>query len=603
MARFTESARNLIDDTVDLWRERCLLADGSLIFDDRAGVWTAANLADLRRRFTDQKLIGDQAGGSFDSKWDVQLADAALDVRLLGAEVLLVYFLFARSVGQARKLETVTRSLEGVELPADSVAIAALGQWIGSAGIGFNTRRDVQIDFLLDFVERFKALGVDAGRELLGSPWELRDFADAGEHRREMRHILLHLLCPDEFERMSSGTHKREIAEALADVLDDEAPADLDERILAIRGRLSEWLPKGNTPGGQLDFYHPPLRGIWSTSGAGGEGAGDLESLRWKKQLILYGPPGTGKTWVADELAAQVIRRAALERWGPRAFFEREDAVEAAVESNVLRLQLHPAFGYEQFIRGLRLEGDTTRYRPGALPNFVEALAGQQQPEGLPALPGVLLLDEINRTDLSAMFGEAFSLLERDQRGKPRELPGFDHDEPASVLVIPKDLFVIGTMNEIDQSVETLDFALRRRFLWRLCGFDRTALLAIITDRWAADVPRWGADRAAAQLDVFADRAQQLNDHIAASPELGRQYEIGHTYFADITFFLGRWAQSRTTAPPNGTWLWTRNGSPQPALGDLWERSLRPLLEQYLSGSDVRDSELQTLHKVFTAGP
>lgn len=606
MARYTEHSRDNIDTTVDRWKAYCLLGDGSLVIEGRAGVWTAANVTELRGRFNDNQLQGAAAGGTFSTKWAAQMNGASDDVRLLAAELLLVHFLFTSSVRAAKKREVVALSLDstGIDLPKDAPAVKALSEGIGGPGVGFNTRRDLQVAYLIDFVDRFKALDAMQGGALLDDPWALRDFADDTTWPiREMRHIVLHLLRPDDFERISSGTHKREIAAAFAKLLPDDAPADVDERLLQIRGALEDYLPDGNRPKQQLDFYYPPLRGVWESSGGGdGDGAGDIEALEWKKQIVLYGPPGTSKTWQAARLAEAVIRRAALDRWGPEAFFRNSAHVDALVEQNTTWLQLHPSYGYEHFIRGLRIEGDATRYRPGALPNLVAALENQDTPEGLPALPGVLVLDEINRTDLSAMLGEAFSLLERDQRGKTRELPGFDHGQEPTLLVIPEDLYVIGTMNEIDQSVETLDFALRRRFLWKPCPFERETLLEIVEARWEEDVRRYAYEDAADQLDRFADAAVKLNEAIAQSPELGSQYEIGHTYFGDLAFFLGTWVRGRSNRPANGTWIWTASGRPQPPLEGLWERSLHPLLEQYLAGSDVRDDELARLRGVLITG-
>jgi 5-methylcytosine-specific restriction enzyme B len=202
---------------------------------------------------------------------------------------------------------------------------------------------------------------------------------------------------------------------------------------------------------------------------------------------------------------------------------------------------------------------------------------------------------------MSRMLGEAFSLLERDQRGRPRTLPGVDGDEGAMTLTIPEDLYVIGTMNEIDQSVESLDFAFRRRFLWRECPFERETLIEIIESRWPQEVKqkRFDLEGASDQLQAFADRAEQLNAEVAASPELGAQYQIGHTYFADITFFIGDWTRTRRQKPASGTYLWTKSGKAQPPLEDLWSRSLKPLLEQYLAGSDLRDEEVARLGRVL----
>jgi len=102
---------------------------------------------------------------------------------------------------------------------------------------------------------------------------------------------------PRPTSRASSGTHKRGIAAAFSGLLDESAPADLDERLLAIHARLAKLMPGGNTKKGEIDFYHPPLHGVWESGGGGDDdGTGDLEALIWKKQIVLYGPPGTSKS-------------------------------------------------------------------------------------------------------------------------------------------------------------------------------------------------------------------------------------------------------------------------------------------------------------------
>lgn len=222
----------------------------------------------------------------------------------------------------------------------------------------------------------------------------------------------------------------------------------------------------------------------------------------------------------------------------------------------------------------------------------------------------MLVLDEINRTDLSAMLGPVFSLLEHDKRDDTHsiELAGQDGEAAARRVSLPPDLYIVGTMNEIDQSVESLDFALRRRFLWRHTPFSSEALLAIVAARWAGAVaageirPKFTHEEAGDDLFRLAGRAAAMNAAIAAEPELGAQYEIGHAQFADVVFFVGRWLAGVKNRPTKGSFLWTTAGAPRPALDDLWAWSLRPLLEQYLAGSDARDAVVADLARTFLHG-
>ena len=504
------------------FRDRCLLADRSLLFGD-APVWTAANLDRLRQQFVEGM---DESKSSFAEKLREQLKDEEQAVKRLAAEVVAVYFLFPSNVTAYRKRQLVGELLGwgGDALPDDHVVSRAFAGGIGSGGQGFNTRRYHELSFLVRFAVAWKELDAAQAGQRLQDPWRFMEFLDDVEDAdgRQVRHMLLHLLFPGQFERIASRDHKWRVAQAFSGLL-DQPPEGTDRRLFAIRQKL-----EGLLTGQHLDFYWPPLAEAWYDS------AGDIEVIHHKKQVVLYGPPGTSKTHRALRLAERIVRSAALQRWGGARYFQQQAQVAQAVGDNVHVVQLHPAFSYEDFVRGMHLSGGKTEYRPGVLLQVLERMNAEPADE---RLPHVLILDEMNRTDLSRMLGECFSLLEN--RDREVRLPGVGGGGRGMTLSLPPDLYVVGTMNLIDQSVEQIDFALRRRFLWIECPFDAEVLLQVVQERWSSDpAPRHGWDRVEGDFRLLASAASALNRAVRESELLGPQYEVGHTYFFDVVRFL-----------------------------------------------------------------
>ena len=543
------------------------------------------NIEDLYTRFNMAPILG---SGRFDEKFERQIGDGPRDVVRLAAEVVAVHFLFVSNVSAQAKRSLIGKILSwsGDELASDSELTLALDERIGSGGSGFNYFRPFEVAFVVDFARRFKGESIEERESLLADPWDFERWLDTGpegQSSRQMRHIILHLLFPDHFERISSGADKQRIAKAFAGLVDNDEP-DLDRRLYAIREHLTELLPKDD-----LDFYWEPLAQAWS-SWADESEFGSIDALQYKRQVVLDGPPGTGKTYRASKLAELLIRRHALMEWGAARFFQDQDAVATAVEENVRRLQLHPSYSYEEFIRGLALgENGKMEYRPGFLLRLIDEM--KKRPPG-GRLPFVVILDEVNRVDLSRVLGEAFSLLA--DRDEDVALIGLD-DERVT-LRIPEDLYVIGTMNLIDQSVEQLDFALRRRFLWIPCNFDPDALIAILEAQWSP-VRAYSWARVQPDMERLVEAAIALNERVRASELLGEQYEVGHTYFLDVIGFLGEHLAGRRSV---SAFLW-RNGKPEEPVKTLWRLSLQPLLREYLAGldKDSREAELVALRQAF----
>ncbi|HMW64127.1 MAG TPA: AAA family ATPase [Thauera aminoaromatica] len=588
MAIYSEYDTAPIYAAAKLFCERCLIADGSLLGD--GPLWTPENLRRLHDAFVKDPDEGDR---SFTDKFRDQIAKAGEpSVARLAAEVVAVHFLFPSNVGRDRKSALVAEILAwgGATLTEGNVLEPAFLRGIGSGGQGYNARRFLEIAFLIEFALEWKQRPLASRVSALADPWAFMAAVDAveGAETRQLRHMLVHLTHPESFERIASREHKRRVAAAFSSLLGGNAPDDVDRCLLAVRQVLEQLLGRKN-----FDFYWPPLVDVWNDQGDAGDAGIPLDALRHKRQIVLYGPPGTGKTYRAKSIAERLIRPALLAAMGPHDYFGRQAEVADGIQRRTHRLQLHPAYGYEDFIRGLHIDGrGGTEYRPGYLPRLVAEMGRDD-----PSIPHVLILDEMNRADLSRTLGEAFSLLE--DRGQNIELPGAGADGRTTTLGIPENLYVIGTMNLIDQSVEQMDFALRRRFLWVRCSFDRVALVSASKARWERAGGRIAWERVASDFERLAMAAEALNREIADSPLLGSQYEIGHAYLLDAVSFL-----REDMGPAPRTFLWANDRAKRP-VEQTWELSLRPLLEEYLAGLDARSrkSELAKLQAVFLRPP
>lgn len=155
--------------------------------------------------------------------------------------------------------------------------------------------------------------------------------------------------------------------------------------------------------------------------------------LQMKKNIILQGAPGVGKTFVAERLAFSLMGKPDLER--------------------VMTIQFHQSYSYEDFIMGFRPSTSGFELRRGAFYTFCKKAESDKGHDYF------FIIDEINRGNLSKIFGELFMLIENDKRGKSLQL--LYSDEQFS---IPENLYIIGMMNTADRSLALLDYALRRRF-------------------------------------------------------------------------------------------------------------------------------------------
>ena len=169
-------------------------------------------------------------------------------------------------------------------------------------------------------------------------------------------------------------------------------------------------------------------------------------------QVILYGPPGTGKTRAALNVAAALLGK------------KNAEALPVGEHSPFAFVQFHPSYNYEDFVRGIRMETDDNGQVAYKTENRVfgkmaeRALANKGEPH-------VLVIDEINRANVSAVLGELIYGLE--YRGKKVQTP-YEVDGGYG-LTVPSNLKVIGTMNTADRTIGQIDYAVRRRFAFVQC--------------------------------------------------------------------------------------------------------------------------------------
>lgn len=222
-----------------------------------------------------------------------------------------------------------------------------------------------------------------------------------------------------------------------------------------------------------------------------------LAGLHRRRNLLLQGPPGTGKTFLARRLAWLLLG--------------------ARDESRIELVQFHPSYGYEDFMLGFRPDAQGRFHLvPGVLPLLCQRAATD------PGQNYFLLIDEVNRGNVPRIFGELLLLLEADKRGPVHALRLPYAPAEAPRFFVPENLYVIGTLNLADRSLSPLDYALRRRFAFVALGPQfGPALRQFLAAR---QVP-------AALIGPLCTRMAALNQTIADDPELGPDFEIGHSYF------------------------------------------------------------------------
>lgn len=248
--------------------------------------------------------------------------------------------------------------------------------------------------------------------------------------------------------------------------------------------------------------------------------------LKRKKNIILQGPPGVGKTFIARKLAYEIMQ-------------EVKDA-------NIEMVQFHQSYSYEDFIQGLRpTQKGGFDLRDGIFYSFCQRALAH------PDRPFFFIIDEINRGNLSKIFGELMMLIEADKREEKFALKLTYAEDEEDRFYVPSNLYIIGTMNTADRSLAIVDYALRRRF----------AFITLQPD-YGNNFRSFLASKglSSGMVEHICSAVLKVNSKIKEDINLGEGFQIGHSYFC--TFI--------TNEDENKWWNEILSFELKPLLEEIW---------------------------------
>ncbi len=225
--------------------------------------------------------------------------------------------------------------------------------------------------------------------------------------------------------------------------------------------------------------------------------------LRYKKNIILQGAPGVGKTFAARRLAWSIMG-------------EKDD-------NRIEFVQFHQNYSYEDFMMGYKPVEDGFELKFGVFYRFCQKAANQPDKEFF------FIIDEINRGNMSKIFGELLMLIEKDYRGTKATLA-----YNGLSFSVPKNLYIIGMMNTADRSLAMIDYALRRRFSFFEVepGFDSEGFI------------HYQNKLNNETLNELVSKVKDLNHEISLDKSLGKGFCIGHSYFCGMDSCTEEWLHS-----------------------------------------------------------
>ncbi len=435
-------------------------------------------------------------------------------------------------------------------------------------------------------------------------------------YKKPIINMLLNISDEKFFEPIASYPHKLNIVKAFSsllsveDVNEERSDSDtivvgklkIDQEIGVIKEQIKKNLHNNEKIEWDESFYSEPIISFWNFKGNDSEAEfSEFDALKYKRQIVFYGPPGTSKTYSAKKLAEMLIRQSYIQTEDINTVLMMDFKEE--FEQRILNLQLHQNYSYEDFIVGMKIVNNETKWEKGYLLKLIDKINEENQNnEKDKKYPYILILDEINRVDLSRLFGELFSAIEN--RDETVKLSAIDESNKEFLgLKVPENLYFIGTMNQIDFSLERIDFALRRRFVWYFYGYNENRLREIIYSKCYDPKSEIKIEINSEHIDELIRRASAINESLEKDEDFGKEWEIGHTFFADIVDILKSVKTNKTNHVLYVKSNDTLTNAKEP-VKVLWHISIKPMLEAYCGNLDknTKLTKMKKFESLFLSG-
>jgi MoxR-like ATPase len=466
-----------------VWRDRSLLNAKSVFTEEH--LWDTTHTSELERHFIEKPDYGNR---KFIEKLADQLAPASPGAKRLAAEMLWVMMLFPSNVSREQKTNLVATVWEwsGEPFPREHPLVEnGFGRGIGSGGVSYNNRRADELEFLIRLMQQWFSVPHQQQRDLARHlPFGFGEWMDhvPGSQSRQLRHMLLHLLYPDLYERVSSGTQKRKIVSVFGHLIEGDKSGFSSSELVAVDQRLlmiREVLMK-RYPGQELDFYEPPLWEQWGEAPGREPESGDTrpapveqrkeptdttENIEIREEVepppeAYVEPPFTT---IAERVRAkglritdQTLRSYHLALRPPRAFVVLTgvsgtgkswlaEAYAEAVGARHLVVPVAPNWTTNEDLLGF-LSPLSGRYQDTPFSLFVREASShyeRAQAAGVQPRPYHVILDEMNLARVEYYFARFLSAMEvRARHGHvPMDLA------PGDRVLLAPNLCFVGTVN------------------------------------------------------------------------------------------------------------------------------------------------------------